>query len=377
MSPAITNIIASLTAFLLLFFSVFLLFNKKGRRQSNLLLSAFLFSNALYIIDFLLRQYPEIFIKSIPGFFYIGYSFGFLFGPLLYLYTSSLVYFDFSFRKIHLTHFILFGISLLLFFFSFHIYSSGSQVYLLTERKILSAELWFLVNLTMNIQIPVYMILCLKIISFYSQEIKKQYSSIKEQNLNWLKIIVLAFLFMWLMDLFLFIIVKAGVHNIELNRLIVFFSLMINFVFANAIIFNNLYSPGCCSGIEQEEGKKYLKSTLGEDEKENIAGEVKKYIETQKAFLNPNISLAELSSALEINPKYISQVINEKLNKNFFELINSYRIEYAKSLMKEPERKTDTVLEILYESGFNSKSVFNTVFKKYTGMTPTQFKRSA
>lgn len=63
------------------------------------------------------------------------------------------------------------------------------------------------------------------------------------------------------------------------------------------------------------------------------------------------------------------------LNKHFFDFVNEYRIEKAKELLTHPERKEYTVLEILYEVGFNSKSSFNTAFKKRTGLTPTEYRR--
>jgi AraC-like DNA-binding protein len=78
-----------------------------------------------------------------------------------------------------------------------------------------------------------------------------------------------------------------------------------------------------------------------------------------------------------MNPKELSVLINQHLNQHFFDFVNEYRIEEEKLLLKNPEKKEFTVLDILYEVGFNSKSSFNTAFKKHTGLTPTQFKKTA
>ncbi len=78
---------------------------------------------------------------------------------------------------------------------------------------------------------------------------------------------------------------------------------------------------------------------------------------------------------MKLRPKLLSQAINEGLGKNFFEFINRYRIEEAKRLLTDPADKKITVLEVLYQVGFNSKSSFNTVFKKQTGLTPSEFKK--
>jgi len=71
---------------------------------------------------------------------------------------------------------------------------------------------------------------------------------------------------------------------------------------------------------------------------------------------------------------HISQVINEKLNQSFFEMIATYRVEEAKILLKDPSKKVLTIEDIADEVGYNSKSAFNRTFKKHTGMTPSEFR---
>ena len=94
-----------------------------------------------------------------------------------------------------------------------------------------------------------------------------------------------------------------------------------------------------------------------------------------KPFIDPEITLKKLSEQVDIPFRYLSQIINENLHKNFYDFINNYRIEEAKKLLSDPGCKK-TILEILYQIGFNSKSSFNTSFKKNTGLTPTQFRES-
>jgi len=78
---------------------------------------------------------------------------------------------------------------------------------------------------------------------------------------------------------------------------------------------------------------------------------------------------------VSIPPYHLSQVINTCFNQNFFDFINSYRIKDSRRLLSEQDPDKKTIIEILYETGFNSKSVFNTAFKKHTGMTPSQFRK--
>ena len=91
---------------------------------------------------------------------------------------------------------------------------------------------------------------------------------------------------------------------------------------------------------------------------------------------NPSLTIRSLSEDIKMNSRELSVLINQNLNQHFFDFINEYRIKEAMNILKNPTKKEVTVLEILYEVGFNSKSSFNTAFKKYTGFTPTQFRKN-
>ena len=83
----------------------------------------------------------------------------------------------------------------------------------------------------------------------------------------------------------------------------------------------------------------------------------------------------DLAGKISISPRYLSDLINRSFNQNFFDFINTYRIEEAKKMLTHDTGGRRTVLEVLYDSGFNSKSAFNNAFKKYTGITPTEYRR--
>jgi YesN/AraC family two-component response regulator len=99
-------------------------------------------------------------------------------------------------------------------------------------------------------------------------------------------------------------------------------------------------------------------------------------MDKEKPYLNPTLTLKELSTELSIPSRYLSQIINEHMQSNFYDYISKYRIEEAKKLLSDLSCDK-TVLEILYEVGFNSKSSFNTAFKKFTGITPSRFKKES
>jgi AraC-like DNA-binding protein len=86
--------------------------------------------------------------------------------------------------------------------------------------------------------------------------------------------------------------------------------------------------------------------------------------------------LMDLAEQVSIPYRALSEVINNKLKQNFYDFINSYRIHESKKLLSEKTERLKTILEVLYEVGYNSKSSFNSAFKKFTGMTPTEYRKS-
>ena len=99
-------------------------------------------------------------------------------------------------------------------------------------------------------------------------------------------------------------------------------------------------------------------------------------METEKPYLDGKLSLKKVATDLGISTNYLSQVINENLNKNFFDFVNEYRVEMVKEMIIDPSNKNYTLLAIAYDCGFNSKSSFNSIFKKHTGLTPTEYQKS-
>ncbi len=97
---------------------------------------------------------------------------------------------------------------------------------------------------------------------------------------------------------------------------------------------------------------------------------------TEEPYLNPSLTIQELAKQVKMPIKDLSVLINFHMNKHFFDFVNEYRIEKAMKILKNPLQKELTILEILYQVGFNSKSSFNTSFKKHTGKTPTDFRNN-
>ena len=107
-----------------------------------------------------------------------------------------------------------------------------------------------------------------------------------------------------------------------------------------------------------------------------MAEKLKKVLRTTEVYTNPNLRLEELANLIGIPGYQLSQVISLGLKTTYYEFINSYRIEKVKQMLKNEEFEDATILDIAFQSGFNSKSSFNTFFKKYTGMTPSGYRKT-
>jgi AraC-like DNA-binding protein len=119
--------------------------------------------------------------------------------------------------------------------------------------------------------------------------------------------------------------------------------------------------------------EKYEKTRLKEDEIPGLKKKLLDYLEESKPFLNKNLTIGELADSIEVQAYQLSQLINDQLDKSFFEFINSYRVKEVKLRFFEPQYRNLTLLGIAMECGFNSKASFNRIFKQLTNQTPTEY----
>ena len=119
--------------------------------------------------------------------------------------------------------------------------------------------------------------------------------------------------------------------------------------------------------------KKYKNSSLKKNEIEKYYTRLEEFMTKEKPYLQQNLSLRKLAEMIDVHPNNLSQLLNEKSGKNFSEYINHYRVGIFKELSIDPKNAHLSLLGLAYESGFNSKTTFNTFFKKETGTTPKRW----
>lgn len=126
-----------------------------------------------------------------------------------------------------------------------------------------------------------------------------------------------------------------------------------------------------------EPARKYATSALSEETAAETEARLLERMESQAEYLDPDLTLAKLAELLHIHPNHLSRVINERLGKSFRDFLNQYRIAAAAKKLRDPSESGKTILEIAFETGFYSKSVFNAAFKKFTGMTPQEYRKQS
>lgn len=373
---SIIETLCIITIFQLSLLAIFLLSYKKGNRTCNTILSAFLFFNALFIVNYLLYRSGILEYSSYPPLYYIGNSTYFLLGPLIYLYTKSLCFSDFKLKPHSFLHFL-----------PYIFLSAGPFVYyhlriaLASEGNTFPAVIGSqtFINIFYAVKYGLllfYIILTLVTLHRYRRELKLYFSNTEKIDLVWLSLILVAFMLMWLLDTVIVALNVwfSGSYSRTFINTLGILSIFTNFAFATAIVFKGLSQPNIFSGLKADQ--KYGKLRLPKSEVNQYVKKLEQFLEQEKPYLNPSLTINDLAEKLSIPSRQLSQVINDKLKQNFYDLINSYRINEAIEMFKNPSHNDKTILEILYDVGFNSKSSFNHIFKKKTGETPSQFRKN-
>jgi AraC-like DNA-binding protein len=173
----------------------------------------------------------------------------------------------------------------------------------------------------------------------------------------------------------IFIIVKICFKGDTGDYFIGFYVSIIFLITTFRVMYDSTYFERSTSFMDLSIGK-YRKSSLTETGKQKILNNIILELETRHYFSDNLASLSELAKKIGESPHHVSQVINEKLNESFFELLASYRVEEAKRILSDKKNENLTIEEISENVGYNSKTAFNNAFKKLTGKTPSEFRKS-
>lgn len=427
----IKQILLIILCVLTFIFSWLLLSLRNMESKANRILSAYM--SVMFFI-YLLKSFEEFQQHELSVITYLfAIPLSLCSSPIIFLYIQKLTSVKFRISKITLIHFIPALILLLVNIFTFGMIPYDDKV-LLIGGVIKNPEIvpllhiyvkaYFISQYLYDIQAVLYSILMLRILVRHKNRISDIFSYKENISLGWLQIFVVVFLIVSITEILLYAytgyIATGGSDARGMSTALIdhfdIFSFVLTILYCFFIGFfglrqtdiyhvpkkiiipatiNNIHEPTqkpeeprvnqeIAIGIEEISGptndedehkKKYNKFELPETQKEKILKDIHLAMETKKLFLNSRLTLIDLSLEIHTNKNYVSSIINEKMQKNFFQFVNEYRINEAKNLLTNKTFDNHSIEGIALTVGFNSKSAFNPAFKKQTGLTPSVFRK--
>ena len=304
-----------------------------------------------------------------------------LHGPFLYFYISSLVVNPDKFKSkglLHFTPFLLFNLYLIIVSYLPMVSERISLSHVASEHE--SPLLFQLFLMLVVLSGPVYFVFSIRLFKNLDIQIFNNFSSAENINLDWLRKLVYIFGSVWTL-----LMIVATIHHVFHLFSWIFCTDGISLSLSIFIILIGYYGlkqkelfsfPEKESFILEQKPEKYSGSRLKESEARLYLEKLNRFMEEEKPYLSPDLNLPQLAKEVDIPSHYLSQVINENIGLNFFDFINRQRVEDVKSKISDPRYNNFSILGIAFESGFNSKSAFNRVFKNITGLTPSEYKKS-
>lgn len=360
--------------FLVLFLALFLLTVKTKHKLGNQLFAFFLIGNAVDACKYFIHHVPENFINLEV----FRWSIVYLVPASFYLYVLSICFSNFRLKPKHLLHAIPFVAYNLYLMSGIYFEDTTMKLHFIKGMNQMPINHFF--QFLFELLFQVYFIASFLVIRKAKTIYLENYTNPNISIINALyKITIVYYLLHFLVLLRWLVTFTIGVG--EIRQLIVTFD-GFAFLFCTCwYLFIALNNPEFFRGVNShlkpitEIVPKQKPSPIIDDEKNKQIEYLKKLMTEKEPYLDSSLTIQDLSEQVKIPVKDLSTLINLYMDKHFFDFVNEFRIEKAMQILRDSSQKELTVLEILYQVGFNSKSSFNTSFKKYTGKTPSDFRK--
>jgi len=350
------NGLTIISIFQSIFFALGFFLKKNENKQANKIISFILLVFTCQIIFSLaIDHWVYLSFSRYSKLFYLIYQTAYLLGPLMFFFIKAVSNADYSFKTTEIIHFLPF----LVIFASIAVLLYGFDIKLKFNYT----------RFGIIIHTAIYVSVSIAYLKSKGISLRSFFKIRMENSSDFMKFILVCYIMLWLINVQIFAIIKFFTFAQWCAYVSSLYALTV-FVIINSIAIFVMIKPGIFA-VKQ----KYIHSSLSENAKNSLFNRLMDFMKTQRPYLEPNLSLKELSEMMEVPAKNISQVINEKQNQNFNDFVNTFRIEESLLYLKNKEMPRKTILEILYASGFNSKSSFNLVFKRYTGYTPVEYRK--
>lgn len=381
------NIISFLTgmAMISVFVSLLLAFFLLTVQTKNKLANGLF---ALYLIFFAIDNsgifIDDNFIRNHFNLEFFRWTICALILPAFYLYVLSVCFADFRLKSKHLLHIIPFIITNAFFLSRLYLLNDVEKTLFYAHRD-QSPEMSFLF-FVLGLQTVLYSIGVFLALKKYREIYQENYTNPRTSIFKWLFQIAIVLFVLYYLS-----ILKNIVRYADIDFLWIWSNFLLQFLVLTVtcwFVLKALNYPELFRGIDSKlllareilPKKNEEVTEVKDNQNETITNQIstlKQYMEEKEPFLDPSLTIQELSNQIDIPVRDLSILINHHMDQHFFDFVNEYRIQKAMSILKNPLKSDLTVLEILYEVGFNSKSSFNTSFKKYTNLTPTAYRNAS
>lgn len=377
------NITASIAFFVSLLLTFFLLTVKTKNKLANRLFASYLILSAIsisgfFIYDYIINNFLNLEIFRLTSCLLIV--------PLFYLYVLSVCYTDFRLKPKHLLHTIPFILLNLILLPRLFLANSTEKKYFFKHISQMPELYYFFILFAL--QYVFYILGIFLILKKYRKIYLENYANPNNTTYKWLFQMTLFFLIFYS-----FVIFKNILIYSRYNELFIWANVIIGIIFLFItcwFVLKALNHPELFRGIDSKlqlakdiiyKPKTAINLAKSENSQDTIIATqialLKNYMTDEKPYLEPSLTIQEIANQINIPVRDLSVLINHYMNQHFFDFVNEYRIQKAMEILKNNSENHLTILEILYAVGFNSKSSFNTSFKKYTKLTPTDFRKNS
>jgi AraC-like DNA-binding protein len=341
-------------------FIEFLLLSKKNKSASDQILTLWMFLVLVHL--FLWYMYFTEEIYNFPFLLGVELPLPLLHGVLLYFYVSVLTNQLPDNKKVLLLHLVPVSV-MYLYLVAFFVLPADQKIQVYRNH----GAGYELFNILRSYAIAFsgifYVTWSAVLLRKHKNNIRDRFSDLDRVNLQWLQILTFGLGGIWFLVIFFR-------NDILISGGMVIFIFLIGFF---GVRQGDIFTQNQLIADDNEQKKKYPKSGLTEEASGKLHQALIQLMTENALYKKNDLSIDDLSSKLGVHPNYLSQIINQEEKKNFYDFVNTYRIEEFRRLIAMPRNQHLTLLSVAFDCGFNSKSSFNRFFKKATGQTPSQY----
>lgn len=350
----------------------FFLYLKRKNHKPNLFIASHTLITSLVLFIFQFKDQNLFVSKEMIR--YTTFLLMFVSGPLLYLYTTYLTSERKSIDRLVFLHFVPIPIAIVI-----ELLFPNSILYALDYADepppIDAFDRLYLIEIILIIITIGYVLISFKKVLLFDRRALNLFSNLESANLVWLRNLLAIFSLLLLIHLidtgfdYFQVDLQWSEHIMTLGLPILIY--MISYkALTQPEIFNELRH------IEKTPPKAYKNSSLKAQTAKSHSDRLLAFMKEEKPYLDCNLTIEDLANSLGIPRHHLTEVINKHLNKNFYEFVNSFRLDEVKQLLVDPTKNHITIVGIAFEAGFSSKTTFNTLFRKETGQTPSAYRKS-